>query len=507
MDIAIWGIGLRLLHKKRVSRILQQLGPTAIKNIIEEGNGMRMIGTAKEFIDSYSKAIMEGYSAVFGGAGLSVPSGYVSWKQLIEPFAQSLGLTTEKENDYLAIAQYYCNKRGNRSKINNEILNAFTKDVFENENIKILTRLPISTYWTTNYDHLIEEGIRANNRKPDIKMTQENLSTNLYDRDAVVYKMHGDVSFPDKAVLIKDDYETYNRNRELFTIALKGDLISKTFLFVGFSFEDPNLNSVLAQIKALLGSNTRDHYCFFKRVSESSDNETAYMRAKQDLIVQDLGRYGINSIMVDSYDEITEILQEVERRCYLNNIFLSGSMSADQDGWSIEEAEEFSYNLSMFLVASDYKITSGFGLGIGSAVINGALKEIMDNKYKHVDEHLRLRPFPQIQSDQTPLSTLWTAYRKEMLKECGVAVFIFGNKNEKGKVTLSNGMIEEFNLAIQRGARIVPVASTGSTALKIYNNAFDKKEDFPYLNNYWDRLKVSKNPRDVADIIISISKL
>ena len=65
---------------------------------------MIMTHAIEEFIQSYSKAIVEGYAAVFAGAGLSVPSGYVSWKELIEPFAKYIGLTTEKESDYIAIA-------------------------------------------------------------------------------------------------------------------------------------------------------------------------------------------------------------------------------------------------------------------------------------------------------------------------------------------------------------------------------------------------------------------
>ena len=50
--------------------------------------------------------------------------------------------------------------------------------------------------------------------------------------------MHGDVERPTDAVLTKDDYERYDMKRPLFRTALQGDLISKTFLFVGFSFED-----------------------------------------------------------------------------------------------------------------------------------------------------------------------------------------------------------------------------------------------------------------------------
>ena len=75
--------------------------------------------------------------------------------------------------------------------------------------------------------------------------------------------MHGDKDFPEEVVLIKDDYETYQDKRELFATALRGDLLSKTFLFIGFSFDDPNLEYILGRIKVLLKNNTPTHYCFF----------------------------------------------------------------------------------------------------------------------------------------------------------------------------------------------------------------------------------------------------
>lgn len=107
---------------------------------------------------------------------------------------------------------------------------AFTKEVAVNENVAILTRLPIFTYWTTNYDTLIETGLRSANRNPDVKSESEQLPVILPDRDAIVYKMHGDVRNPAHAVLTKTDYELYEHRRPLFRTALKGDLISKVFL-------------------------------------------------------------------------------------------------------------------------------------------------------------------------------------------------------------------------------------------------------------------------------------
>ena len=81
--------------------------------------------------------------------------------------------------------------------------------------------------------------------------------------------MHGDVSQPDKAVVTRDDYEHYSRDRQLFSTALQGDLVSKTFLFAGFSFTDPNLDHVMSRVRVFLGQNVRTHYCLMRRVQRA----------------------------------------------------------------------------------------------------------------------------------------------------------------------------------------------------------------------------------------------
>lgn len=116
--------------------------------------------SVEEFIREYTRAVSEGYAAVFAGAGLSRSSGYANWKDLVRPLANNIGLDVDKENDLVAVAQYYRNERGNRASINQRILNEFTRGVSTNENVKTLTRLPISTYWTTNYDELLEDGLK-----------------------------------------------------------------------------------------------------------------------------------------------------------------------------------------------------------------------------------------------------------------------------------------------------------------------------------------------------------
>lgn len=78
------------------------------------------------FIDNYLQALNNGDAAIFAGAGLSVPSGCVNWKQLLNGIAAELALDIEKESDLVAIAQYHYNKSGNnRTKLNEIIRDAF----------------------------------------------------------------------------------------------------------------------------------------------------------------------------------------------------------------------------------------------------------------------------------------------------------------------------------------------------------------------------------------------
>ena len=279
-----------------------------ITNSLKRGADM---ATKHQFLREYIKAIREGNAAVFAGAGLSRSSGFVVWKELLRPMAEDIGLNIDDEHDLTTVAQYVRNKSGNRAAINSAILEAFSKNVEVNENVTILTRLPIYTYWTTNYDHLLEEGLLAANRNSDVKIDYKQLSYTKRDRDAIVYKMHGDVDHAADAVLTKDDYVQYDRNHPFFRSVLQGDLISKTFLFIGFSFEDPNLDSILSQIRLLLDDHIRNHYCFMKRVKQTTEmtaEEFGYQKARQDLREEDLKRYGIQTVFIDDYFEITQML-------------------------------------------------------------------------------------------------------------------------------------------------------------------------------------------------------
>ncbi|WP_314425611.1 SIR2 family protein [Leuconostoc lactis] len=464
----------------------------------------------KTFIKKFTKSIQEGNAAVFAGAGTSVEAGFVNWKELVRPFSQEVKLDIEKETDLIGLTQYYINsKSGNRGGVNQEIVNQFSSQEAETRVINLLTRLPISTYWTTNYDKVIEKGLQINNRRGDIKRKIDDLAISMPDSDAVVYKMHGDVDSPQNAVISKDDYERYSDKNALFVTALRGDLVSKTFLFVGFSFEDPNLESILGKVNILLGDNKREHYCIQKQVSEEDyvgeSEEYQYAKIKQNLKIKDLQRYGIETVLVGDYNEIPTLIEKIENEYLKNTIFISGSISDYNENWTEEKVNKYCYDLSHCLVQKNYKIISGFGFGIGSSIVNGALDEIYKTKYRHVSEHLGLFPFPQNDNGEKSLAERWNENRIQMISEAGVCIFIFGNKKVDGEIVTASGVMEEFQIAKDNKKIIIPVGSTGFAAKEIFDE-MKKSNDYDYLNNYWDILETEKDPVKVISTIDEIIK-
>lgn len=467
-----------------------------------------------EFVETYIRAIKEDSAAIFAGAGLSVNAGYINWKELMRDIAEELGLDVDKESDLIEIAQFYRNSKSGRGGINQRLIDEFTKDVVTSENHKLLAKLPIKTYWTTNYDNLIEKALEQNGKIVDVKLASDTLSYAKKGRDAIVYKMHGDISLPNDAVLTKDDYESYNEKRQMFTTALQGDLVSKTFLFWGFSFDDPNLEYILSRIRILLGESRRDHYCFFKTINkkdfinddgEENNEEYIYACTKQQLKIQDLKRYSIQALLVEDYNQITDIFKIIYLRLKEDNIFISGAANVYQP-WEKAIAEIFIYELSKKIAENGVKVVSGFGVGIGSSVINGVLSYVYSTNGARMDDYLILKPFPQNIVDFEKRKELWYNYRKDMLSDVGIVIFMFGNKLENGAVIDSNGMLEEFKLAVENGSVIIPLGCTGYMSKVIWDKVMTEPQKYYGTNEKLIKSieKLGKEKIDDYEILIDI---
>ncbi len=421
------------------------------------------------FITEYVKELHEGTAAVFLGAGMSAPAGFVDWIALLQPLAERLGLDAKLEADHLvALAQYHVNDNGqNRSGLTRRLIAEFPTHTQPPENHRLLARLPISTYWTTNYDKLIEKALEDEGKIVDVKYRVPQLASTKPRRDAVVYKMHGDVDHADEAVLTKDDYERYSVDRGAFVNALTGELVSKTFLFLGFSFKDPNLDYILSRIRITFQQNGRQHYCIFKKVVQESGEQQAdfeYKQAKQRLLIEDLKRFNIRTLLVDEYADITRILQHIDRAYRRKSLFISGS-AAEFNGWSQADVSEFLFDLGKIVIQRGYRLVSGFGWGISNDLLSGAIEQIYAQRQGHIQDHLVVRPFPRAIVDQEKRNALWHEYRKDLISQAGLALFLFGNKrDEAGNIIEADGVVKEFDIAQSLDLACLPVWATGYAA-------------------------------------------
>lgn len=465
-----------------------------------------------KYFSEILKELEDDNLAMFLGAGFSMSAGYVSWKDLLRKLAKEINLDIDKETDLVAVAQYHCNfKLNNRSSLNKCIVENFSSQCSITENHRILARLPIKEFWTTNYDRLIEKSLEDAKKIPDVKYAVDQLTFTKRKRDCIVYKMHGDVENPNNAIITKDDYEKYYKTHEPFITALSGSLVSKTFVFIGFSFTDPNLDYVLSRIRVNYSNNQRDHYCFLRIVQEKDYKpdekyKYEYDKCKQELFIKDLKRFAIQVIKINEYSEITDYLHKLSTLYKRKTIFISGA-AHEYGGIKNEDAQDFIHNLSKQIIKKDYKIVSGFGLGVGSAVITGALRELyLHTNHPEIDRVI-LRPFPQGMTDATK-QEFWTKYRKNMCEYAGVAIFIFGNKLDKGKTVYSSGMREEFDIAKKKGLFLIPVGVTGFMSKELYDEVSKDLDSYGYKTDSLKEnfKKLGKNNVDdsLIDIIMNI---
>lgn len=457
------------------------------------------------FIDDFLAELVQGNAAIFAGAGLSASAGFVDWRELLRPLARELELNIDLETDLVALAQFHVTHSGrNRHKLHIALLEALAKDAKPTRNHDLLAALPITTYWTTNYDKLIEDTLHNRGEVVDVKSSVPQLAITRPNRTVTLYKMHGDIERPDAAIITKDDYESYGREYGAFVTALSGDLVKKTFLFLGFSFSDPNLDHVLSQIRLNFAQNQRQHFAIFRRRQQldgEKESDFQHHLARQRHTIEDLKRFNIKTILIDNYSQITEILNALVDRFRRRTIFISAS-AFDFAPWGRDHVQAFAEELGRRIIADGSRIATGLGLGIGDAIFTGALRELM-NQRVGIEESLTLRPFPHA-GDPSELADLWKQYRHEIISHAGISVFLFGNKETAKGIAVADGMYEEFEISRKQRTVLVPIGATNYAAAELAERVLAEPKTFlPEMNDRAVELvaRLSKPTNDLRVLI------
>lgn len=441
----------------------------------------------EKFINEFSKALIKGKGTLFIGSGVSRKAGYAGWKDILKEVAKEIGLDVDKEQDLISLAHYYVLEK-QRTGINQAIKEFFNDRKGIPQNIhSIITSLPINEIWTTNYDTLIERSYQQ--RKIPVTIITNDKSYNDLDPDAKVkiYKIHGTVTNVEKCIITRDDYDKFELNNDIVLSQLKASMCAKSFLFLGYSFSDTDIQHILFKIRlAYLNSHPQRHYCIVKKVNSEeyeTDEDYQYALNKQKHYINDMQQYGINIILVDSYDEIDSIMFEIRNKIYCKNILISGSY--DDKTKDKEKISMFTQKLACELIRNDYKIFTGFGENLGADIVSGVFEGCTLNE-KKFEENVYIYPFPYRTRLTQSVKNLYGKIRSNMVDKTKIHIIICGEKNNHD----SNGVYEEYLLSKQANNLIIPIAITGGTALKIWKeNQESLQSSFVnQLNSYTDDL-------------------
>lgn len=342
-----------------------------------------------QFVEQFAKQALDNRISLFLGAGGSCDVGYPNWADLFAPLARDLQISINESTDYYQLAQYYVNNFGSamlRQKINEQI----NRNSYHSELLSELLNIGFNNIWTTNFDNALElnyqnKGILTNKvfKDPDFS------NVDLYKR-INIFKMNGDVSSLDSIVATQSDFEAYTDNHRVMLMFFKRELISNTFLFIGYSFTDHLVLDCLSEIARYLGESSNYHYTIMK-----NDRDNPYFK----YFVEDLEkRYHIKVLLVDNYEEIPDVLADLNNRIRCKRVFFSGAFSiCDQ---TIEEySHRFSRNVASSILAADYRIVNGIGRRFGTHLIGYATEYLVKEGIKDIERHLIIRPFVAYDGD------------------------------------------------------------------------------------------------------------
>jgi hypothetical protein len=205
---------------------------------------------------------------IFAGAGISTEGGVYgkpSFYEIIKK--ESEYPVSKKDLSFPELMQYYCDKKdgGKKNLLIRKIIDRIEffsqsgevnisatlthHEIAQNPFFKIIV--------TTNWDPFFERKLNIL-----VPMVEDRDIPFWDDKKRQVLKIHGCVTRPYTMIITQNDYKNLvinEKNTPVFT-KLKDLMATKTFLFVGYSMQDPNIKIIFKDLSKSLGEFSRLSY-------------------------------------------------------------------------------------------------------------------------------------------------------------------------------------------------------------------------------------------------------
>ena len=228
--------------------------------------------------------INDNSTAPFLGAGIS-RKHFGSGKELAEKIASEFEYPFYDSSNLAKVAQFATiRKKGDSIPVRKFVANYIKgkelpdfNDPFEPHTI--LSKLDLPIYITTNYDHLMFEALKNDDKNPiiescnwnDLSQLQgkvsifNNREIPIFDfKNPLVYHIHGEVDNPQSMVLTEDDYLNFIVKLDvnvdkLLPAVIREKFVSSSVIFIGYSMSDWNLRIILRKIADGMKSASTKH--------------------------------------------------------------------------------------------------------------------------------------------------------------------------------------------------------------------------------------------------------
>lgn len=195
----------------------------------------------------------------FLGAGSSYGHLHLDWDVISKEMANILGINGKNN---IQIAEEY------EKKFNKDGLSDFLKKKLiiteYDEDLDIVPLIVISlgigVIYTTNQDNVFEKCIEKYGRRYRIVSILEDLAAYL-PGESIYIKYHGSLDHPETIIFSKSSYkDRIVDNKHFLNIRMRSDLLTKSFLFIGYSFRDPNINILFEELSTAFGGKLPQSY-------------------------------------------------------------------------------------------------------------------------------------------------------------------------------------------------------------------------------------------------------
>lgn len=300
-----------------------------------------------ERFEQFESCLIEGLVVPFIGAGISVESGFPTWKNHLSQQGRTSGLDSSLINDLLDNGHYEeliekIEEMGYKDAFIQEIKDAFSKTGEITQTTLRLSELFSDTLITTNYDHILEQAFDTGAENNIQILDSSNILNQPEINKTTIIKLHGDIRQPTKCIISKNQYNDSYGDGSLDLTKPIPKILSyhyktSSLLFLGCSLNRDRTMEVFHEVKKQMGDIDRPQH-FSLESMPLTEPELASRNAY-------LLNFGITPIWFPNgnYEHVEQILRlaknEMKYRGHLPGIKKSHTTSVQQKQ-EMKEREE-----------------------------------------------------------------------------------------------------------------------------------------------------------------------